>query len=71
MNIVIKIIIAIFLVVIVFNLGKAMRSMLTPPTSAKTMSTYIGRRLLFSVLLVLLLLVSLFMGWISPNPSPY
>lgn len=71
MNIAIKLLIVGFLILIVFNLGKAMTIMLKPKSTNKTMSTFIGRRLLFSVALILLLLISLLMGWVQPNPRPY
>lgn len=35
------------------------------------MSRYLGRRMIFSVLVILLLLVALGTGLISPNPTPY
>ena len=71
MNTVIKLLLIGFLIIIVFNLGKAMTTMLKPKSSAKTMSTFIGRRLIFSVALILLLLFSMLMGWVQPNPRPY
>lgn len=71
MNIAIKLLLVGFLILIVFNLGKAMTIMLKPKSTSKTMSTFIGRRLLFSVALILLLLLSLLMGWVQPNPRPY
>lgn len=36
-----------------------------------SMSRYLGRRVIFSVLVILLLLVALGTGLISPNPTPY
>ncbi len=35
------------------------------------MSHYLGRRVLYSVLVVLLLLVALGLGIVEPNPRPY
>jgi len=71
MNIALKLLFLSLLLLIVFNLGKAMMTMLNPQAQSKPMSTFIGRRLIFSVCLILLLLVSLLMGWIQPNPRPY
>lgn len=71
MNIAIKLLLLGLLFLIIFNLAKAMTTMLKPPSTEKTMSTFIGRRLLFSVALILLLLLSLVMGWVQPNPRPY
>lgn len=71
MNTVIKLLLVGCLIFIVYNLGKAMTSMLKPQSSNKSMSTFIGRRLIFSVALILLLLLALLMGWVQPNPRPY
>ncbi len=71
MNIAIKLLLLGLLILIVFNLIKAMTVMLKPQSQAKPMSTFIGRRLLFSVVLILLLLLALLMGWVQPNPRPY
>ena len=71
MNIAIKLLLLGLLILIVFNLIKAMTVMLKPQSQAKPMSAFIGRRLLFSVVLILLLLLALLMGWVQPNPRPY
>ena len=71
MNIMIKLFAIALLISIVYNLAKAMLAMLSPNKSTQPMSRFIGRRLLFSVLLIALLLLSLFMGWLQPNPRPY
>lgn len=71
MNIAIKLLLLGLFVLIVFNLVKAMKSMLKPERASEPMSTFIGRRLLFSVILIVLLLLALVMGWIQPNPRPY
>lgn len=35
------------------------------------MSAPLGRRVFFSLLVVVILLLSLMMGWLEPNPRPY
>ena len=67
----IKILIAVLLVFMVFNLFRAMFVMLRNDPNQQPMSKYIGRRLIFSVLIVLLLLLAMATGLITPNPRPY
>lgn len=68
---VIKIILVLMLLFMAFNLSKAMFIMLRNDPNGPSMSKYIGRRLLFSVAIIGLIIVALLMGWITPNPSPY
>ncbi|NRA53288.1 MAG: DUF2909 domain-containing protein [Gammaproteobacteria bacterium] len=62
-------IIALFLVVFV-SLFQAVRIM-SNPSSTKKMSQFLGRRLLISVVIFMLILLALGLGFISPNPRPY
>ncbi|ABX51473.1 conserved hypothetical protein [Shewanella baltica OS195] len=55
---------------IIFNLGRALFIMVRGDNQVP-MSRYLGRRVIFSVLVILLLLVALGTGLISPNPTPY
>gem|GEM_PF-2918367 len=41
------------------------------PSSTKRMSQFLGRRLLISVIIFMLILLALGLGFISPNPRPY
>ena len=66
----IKIIVGGLLIFMVFNLFKAMKIMLKGDTS-EPMSKFIGRRVLTSVVIVLLLLLAIATGLIGPNPRPY
>jgi len=66
----IKIIVGGLLIFMVFNLFKAMKIMLKGDTS-EPMSKFIGRRVLTSVVIVLLLLLAIATGLIEPNPRPY
>jgi hypothetical protein len=67
----IKILIAVLLVFMVYNLFRAMFVMLKNDPNQQPMSKYIGRRLIFSVLIIGLILLALATGLITPNPSPY
>nr|WP_085627102.1 DUF2909 family protein [Vibrio parahaemolyticus] len=42
-----------------------------PEKPTKPMSHYLGRRVMFSALVVILLLIALSSGWLAPNPRPY
>ncbi|PNM62655.1 DUF2909 domain-containing protein [Vibrio harveyi] len=71
-----KLTLVLLLLFIIFNLAKALIEMVRedPEDSSKKgkpMSHYLGRRVMFSALVVILLLVALGAGWIAPNPRPY
>jgi len=68
---VVKIVIVCLLAFMVFNLFKALILMNKNDPNKPSMTKYIGRRLYLSVALVLLLLVGLLTGVITPNPRPY
>lgn len=65
-----KIALVLLLVFIIFNLAKALIIMVKGEQT-QPMSHYLGRRVLLSVLVVLLLLVALGLGIVEPNPRPY
>ena len=65
-----KFVLVLLLVFILFNLGRALFIMVKGESSVP-MSQYLGRRVIFSVLVVLLLLVALGTGVITPNSRPY
>lgn len=68
----IKIIVVCLLIFMVFNLFRAMKIMLNGnPDQQQSMTKFIGRRVMTSVLIMLLILLALAMGWITPNPRPY
>jgi hypothetical protein len=66
----IKILVSALLIFMVFNLFKAMVVMLKGETS-EPMSKFIGRRVLTSVAIVLILLIAIATGLVTPNPRPY
>lgn len=65
-----KLVLVLLLLFIIFNLGRALFIMVKGDHKVP-MSRYLGRRVIFSVLVILLLLVALGTGLISPNPTPY
>lgn len=67
----IKIIISALLVFIVFNLVRAGIAMLKQQDSERPLSYYLGRRVLFSAIVLILILLAMAAGLISPNPRPF
>ncbi|MBS0041101.1 DUF2909 domain-containing protein [Shewanella sp. M16] len=65
-----KLVLVLLLLFIIFNLGRALFIMVKGDEKVP-MSRYLGRRVIFSVLVILLLLVALGTGLISLNPTPY
>ncbi|PCI54551.1 MAG: hypothetical protein COB45_08330 [Gammaproteobacteria bacterium] len=66
-----KIVIVAMLAFMVYNLFRALLIMNKNDPNKPSMSKYIGRRLMLSVAIVVLLLVGLLTGLITPNPRPY
>ncbi|GGO71796.1 DUF2909 domain-containing protein [Bowmanella pacifica] len=66
-----KILIICLLIFMVFNLFRAMKIMLKGENESESMTKFIGRRVLTSVIIILLLIIAVAMGWITPNPRPY
>ncbi|HCH4138984.1 TPA: DUF2909 domain-containing protein [Vibrio parahaemolyticus] len=71
-----KLTLVLLLLFIIFNLAKALIEMVredpdNPDKPTKPMSHYLGRRVMFSALVVILLLIALSLGWLAPNPRPY
>ncbi len=67
----IKIILISLLMIVVFSLFQALIVMLKNDEAAPKMSKFLGRRLIFSAMVILLLIVLLLTGVITPNPRPY
>ena len=68
---IIKIVLVCLVIYMIINLFLAMRVMMQDNPDGEPMSKYIGRRVLTSVIIVLLILVALATGLITPNPTPY
>lgn len=66
----IKIVLILMLLLIIGQLFHALWLMMTTGQTQK-MSAPLGRRVLFSLLVVVILLLSLAMGWLESNPRPY
>ncbi len=66
-----KLVIFIALVFMIYNLFRALFLMNKNDSDKPPMSKYIGRRVMFSVFIVLLLLIGIAFGFITPNPRPY
>lgn len=67
-----KLVIIALLFFMVYNLFRALVIMNKKPQPGQpSMTKFIGRRLMVSVAIVLLLLAGLLTGIITPNPRPY
>jgi len=67
----IKIILVALVLFMIVNLFMAMRVMMKNDPKDGPMSKYIGRRVLTSAVIVILILVAIGTGLITPNPRPY
>ena len=67
----VKIVIVGLLLFMVFNLFLAMKAMLGNNPKHQPMSKYIGRRVMTSALIVVIILLAISTGLITPNPRPY
>jgi len=68
---IIKIIIAGLLIFMIYNLFKALVMMNRNDPNQPSMSKFIGRRVMTSVVIVILLLLGILTGVITPNPRPF
>ncbi len=68
---VIKIILVCLVLYMILNLFRAMRVMMRNNPEDGPMSKYIGRRVLTSAIIVVLILIAIGTGLITPNPRPY
>lgn len=67
----IKIVLIALLALVVFSLFQALFVMMKNDEDAPKMSKFLGRRLMFSVAVVAILIILLATGVITPNPRPY
>ncbi len=67
----VKIVFVLLLALVVVSLFQALFVMLKGGDGATRMSKFLGRRLAFSVAVMVLLLALLATGVITPNPRPY
>ncbi|GAA6171481.1 DUF2909 family protein [Colwellia sp. KU-HH00111] len=72
-----KIVIITLLLFMIYNLFRALLIMNKKPkdkinaTDQTSMTKFIGRRLMLSVAIVIILVIGLLTGLITPNPRPY
>ena len=67
---IIKIIIVLLLIFILFNLFRALFIMVSGKTGGRPMSHFLGRRVLFSVVVLVVVIAALKLGFIKANNSP-
>ncbi|WP_350635074.1 DUF2909 family protein [Pseudoalteromonas sp. GW168-MNA-CIBAN-0100] len=67
---IIKIIIVLLLIFILFNLFRALFIMVSGKTGGRPMSHFLGRRVLFSVVVLVVVIAALKFGFIKANNSP-
>lgn len=68
---IIKIVLSALMVFMIYNLFKAMGIMLKGGEEKEKMSKFIGRRVMTSAVILILILVAVATGLITPNPRPY
>ncbi|MBB1462647.1 DUF2909 family protein [Vibrio splendidus] len=66
-----KIVLVALLFFIAFNLMKGLIQIASGKQNGKRLSHFLGRRVMWSAVVVLLLLLALGSGVITPNPRPY
>ena len=67
----IKIVLVCLLFFVVFQLFRALWLMLKNDPNQASMSKHLGRRVMFSVLVMGLIILALTLGWIEPHQRPY
>ena len=67
---IIKIIIVLLLMFILFNLFRALFIMVSGKTNGRPMSHFLGRRVLFSVVVLVVAIAAVKLGYIKANSSP-
>lgn len=67
----IKVLIIGLLLFVVYNLFRALFVMLKNDPNGPSMSEFIGKRLKFTALAVIIILLAIMFGVIEPNPRPF
>ena len=68
---VVKIVIIVLFLFVIFSLFQALMNMHKDENSGRKMSQFLGRRLAISIGILLLILLAIALGFISPNARPY
>lgn len=71
LSIILKVLVVALLLYVIVNLFRALFAGLRNDPNAPSMTHYIGRRVLFSAVVLILVIVALSSGIIEPNPRPY
>lgn len=71
LNIILKILLIALLLYVIYNLFKGLFSLLRDDADGPRMSHFIGRRVLFSVAAIAIILIAIATGIVTPNPRPY
>ncbi|MFO6424926.1 DUF2909 family protein [Motilimonas sp. KMU-193] len=66
----IKIIVIGILILVIANLAMALPTLLRQNDQSK-LTQFLGRRLIGSAIILLLLFIAIALGWIQPNPAPW
>lgn len=68
---IVKIAVALLLIFMIYNLFRAMMIMIKNEPGQPSMSKFIGRRVMASAVIVVLLILAVMTGIITPNPRPF
>lgn len=66
-----KTILILLLFFIIYQLFRAMVLMLKTEPGTDKMSVHLGRRVGFSVLVIVIIVLALLFGWLEPHPTPH
>ncbi len=66
-----KTILILLLFFIIYQLFRAMVLMLKTEPGTEKMSVHLGRRVGFSVLVIVIIVLALLFGWLAPHPTPH
>lgn len=67
----IKVIVIALIFFMIYNLFKALFIINKSSSTPDSMSKFIGRRVLASVVIIIILFISIATGVLTPNPRPY
>jgi len=68
---IVKIVVALLLLFMIYNLFRAMVIMMKNDPNQPSMTKYIGRRVISSAVIMVLLIIAIMTGVITPNPRPF
>jgi len=71
LEIILKVLLVALLLYVLFNLFRGLFSLISDDPERPPMSYFIGRRVIFSALAILIIVIALASGVLAPNPRPY